>query len=67
MGSPLRSVGEHPRAADTVGINVIRPRYRHVILGGLLAGLGGAYLTLGWTPSFEQDMTAGREFIGLAA
>lgn len=66
-GLRVRAVGEHPRAADTVGINVFRTRYRNVILGGIVAGIGGAYFTLGSTGSFEQEMTAGRGFIGLAA
>jgi simple sugar transport system permease protein len=66
-GLRVRSVGEHPRAADTVGINVTFTRYRNVILGGMVAGLGGAYFTIGSTGSFERDMTAGRGFIGLAA
>jgi simple sugar transport system permease protein len=66
-GLRVRSVGEHPRAADTAGINVIRTRYRQVILGGFVAGIGGAYFTLGSTGSFERSMTAGRGFIGLAA
>lgn len=66
-GLRVRSVGEHPRAADTVGIRVQFTRYRNVILGGLVAGLGGAYFTVGATGAFERDMTAGRGFIGLAA
>ncbi|KRT62685.1 MAG: ABC transporter permease, simple sugar transport system permease protein [Chloroflexi bacterium CSP1-4] len=66
-GLRVRAVGEHPRAADTVGINVLGTRYRNVILGGIVAGVGGAYFTLGSTGSFVQDMTAGRGFIGLAA
>ena len=66
-GLRTRSVGEHPRAADTVGINVIRLRYRNVILGGVFAGLAGAYLTLEATGSFQNEMTAGRGFIALAA
>lgn len=66
-GLRVRAVGEHPRAADTVGINVALTRYRNVILGGIVAGIGGAYFTLGSTGSFERDMTAGRGFIGLAA
>lgn len=66
-GLRVRAVGEHPRAADTVGINVLRTRYQNVILGGIVAGVGGAYFTLGSTGSFVQDMTAGRGFIGLAA
>lgn len=66
-GLRVRAVGEHPKAADTVGINVFYVRYRNVILGGMLAGLGGAYFTIGSTGSFQQEMTAGRGFIGLAA
>ncbi|NJD27833.1 MAG: ABC transporter permease [Chloroflexi bacterium] len=66
-GLRVRAVGEHPRAADTVGINVLFTRYRNVILGGIVAGVGGAYFTLGSTGSFVHDMTGGRGFIGLAA
>jgi simple sugar transport system permease protein len=66
-GLRVRAVGEHPMAADTVGINVFFVRYRNVILGGMLAGLGGAYFTIGSTGSFQSEMTAGRGFIGLAA
>lgn len=66
-GLRVRAVGEHPRAADTVGINVEWVRYSNVILGGMVAGLGGAYFTIGSTGGFERDMTAGRGFIGLAA
>ena len=66
-GLRVRSVGEHPRAADTVGISVSFTRYRNVILGGMVAGLGGAYFTVGSTGAFEREMTGGRGFIGLAA
>jgi ABC-type uncharacterized transport system permease subunit len=66
-GLRVRAVGEHPRAADTVGIRVRFTRYRNVILGGMVAGIGGAYFTLGAVGRFEEGMTAGRGFIGLAA
>jgi len=66
-GLRVRAVGEHPKAADTVGIKVLFTRYRNVILGGVVAGIGGAYFTLGSVGRFDQDMTAGRGFIGLAA
>jgi ABC-type uncharacterized transport system permease subunit len=66
-GLRVRAVGEHPKAADTVGIDVLRTRYRNVILGGMVAAIGGAFLILGSTGRFDQEMTAGRGFIGLAA
>lgn len=65
-GLRSRAVGEHPRAADTVGISVIRTRYINVILAGAIAGLGGAFLTLEGVGSFERQMTNGRGFLALA-
>jgi len=62
-----RSVGEHPKAADTLGINVFRTRYMAVLLGGMMAGFAGAYFTLGSVGRFDEFMTAGRGFIALAA
>ncbi len=66
-GLRLRSVGEHPQAADTVGINVTGTRFWNVSLAGAIAGLGGAYFTLGSVGAFNKEMTAGAGFIALAA
>jgi simple sugar transport system permease protein len=66
-GLRTRAVGEHPKAAETVGVDVIRLRYRNVMLGGLLAGLGGAWLSMEIGNSFQAGMTNGVGFIGLAA
>ncbi|MEQ7126290.1 ABC transporter permease [Actinopolymorpha sp. B11F2] len=66
-GLRVRAVGEHPRAADTVGISVLRMRYQAVLAGGIAAGMGGAFFTVGFTGSFDKDLTAGQGFIALAA
>lgn len=66
-GLRSRSVGEHPKAADTVGVNVYRFRYMNVMLGGAIAGFGGSFFIQGSVGRFDSNMTAGRGFIGLAA
>lgn len=66
-GLRTRAIGEHPTAADSVGINVNRLRFRNVMLAGMVAGLGGAYFTVGAVGSFNKEMTAGKGFIALAA
>jgi len=63
----VRAVGEHPEAAETVGIHVLTVRYRNVIWGGVIAGIGGAAFTIGSTGEFSSDMTAGLGFVALAA
>jgi simple sugar transport system permease protein len=67
FGLRLRSVGEYPHAAETVGISVYRMRYAGVLISGVLASLGGAFMSVSYLAQFVNLMTAGRGFIGLAA
>ncbi len=65
-GLSIRSVGQNPAAADAVGISVSRVRYFCTIVGGVLAGMGGAYLSLAYAPSWQENMTSGRGWIAVA-
>jgi simple sugar transport system permease protein len=65
-GLQLRAIGENPGAADTVGINVPALRYLYTFIGGVLAGLGGAYLSLAYTPGWKEQMTGGQGWIAIA-
>jgi general nucleoside transport system permease protein len=67
LGLRLRSVGEHPKAADTVGISVYGMRYGAVVFSGMCAALGGAFLSFGFGGNFNENMTVGKGYIGLAA
>jgi simple sugar transport system permease protein len=67
IGLRIRACGEHPRAADTVGINVYAVRYAAVVTSGVLAAMGGAYLTVGFLNTYNENVTAGRGYIALAA
>jgi ABC-type uncharacterized transport system permease subunit len=67
LGLRLRSVGEHPKAADTVGISVYGIRYGAVVFSGMCAALGGAFLSFGFGGAFNENMTVGKGYIGLAA
>ena len=67
IGLRIRAVGENPNAAESVGINVIKIKFIALMISGVLAALGGAYMSMGYVSWFSRDMVAGRGFIGLAA
>lgn len=66
-GLRIRSVGEHPKAADTLGVNVLRLRYISVLISGMIAGFAGAYMSIGSAGRFNEGMSAGKGFLGMAA
>ena len=66
LGVTLLSVGENPSAADSLGVNVVRVRYMAVVFGGMLAGVGGAYLSISYAPAWIEGMTAGAGWIVIA-
>lgn len=66
LGLNLRAIGENPAASDALGVNVFMLRYIYVVVGGMLAGIGGAYLSLAYAPSWLENMTAGRGWIAVA-
>jgi len=65
-GLHLRAIGESPHTADAMGVNVIGLRYRYTVLGGMLVGLGGAHLSLSYTPGWTENLTSGRGWIAIA-
>lgn len=67
LGLRIRSVGENPDAAESVGINVVKTRFAAIVIGGVLASLGGVYMSMGYLPFFTRDMVAGRSFMAIAA
>lgn len=67
LGLRIRSVGENPHAAQSVGVSVVKTQYTALLLSGLFAGLGGAYMSMGYLSMFTRDMTAGRGWIAIAA
>ena len=67
LGLRIRSVGENPQAAESVGIKVVQTRFIAIILAGILAAMGGVYMSMGYLPFFTRDMVAGRGFMAIAA
>lgn len=67
LGLRIRSIGENPQAAESVGIKVVRTRFIAIVLAGVLASMGGVYMSMGYLPFFTRDMVAGRGFMAIAA